>query len=106
MGKRIWTYETCKELYVRLIQHFGTHMTWEKNQWPDERRGEYDSFCADFSRIIGASEKGGAQMQVNWAITKQEKVDVDDTFYRNKAAAYEAGFIDKSYLPKTILCEY
>jgi len=47
-------------------------------------------------------------MQVQWAVTKQEKVGAEqiETHYRNKVAAIEAGFIDKSYMPKTTLLEY
>ena len=108
MAKRIWFYKDCLELYTRLVQHFGPHMEWETKNYPAGRKEEFEHFCADFARVIGASEKGGPGMQIQWAITKQETVQDGHipTHYRNKVAAFEAGFIDKSYLPLTVITEY
>jgi hypothetical protein len=90
------------------MQHFGPHMEWETKTYPNKRKDEYDAFCAYFARVMKVSEKAGPQSQIQWAITKQDTVREEyvETHYRNKVAALEAGFIDMSYFPSTIITEY
>ena len=109
MGKRIWTYDTCFEFYQRLITRFGIHRSWENIYWPKDRKHEFESFCTNFARVVGASEKAGPQLQLAWAITIQDKIhnmSFIETYYRNKVAALEAGFIDRSYLPSGVRLIY
>jgi hypothetical protein len=79
------------------------------HSYPKNRKEEFEKFCADFGRVYGASEKGGVMMQIRWATTRQDKVDGTswaETYFRSKLAAFEVGFIDKSYFPTTILQEF
>jgi hypothetical protein len=100
MGKRIWTYRIRFEFYCMLVERFGPHRKWDTMYWPKDRKHEFESFCVNFARVIGASEKGGPRTQLAWAITMQEKVDgFVEVYFSNKVAALEAGFIDRAYLP-------
>lgn len=106
MGKRIWTYDTCFDFYSRLAERFGLHRSWGTVHWPDGKRHEFESFCTNFARVIGASEKAGPQVQLAWAITNQRKVEglsFVEAYCRNKTAALEAGFIDRAYLPDFLI---
>ena len=109
MGKRIWTYGVCFEFYLRLMERFGPHIKWARKTHPAGKRYEFESFCINFAKVIGASEKAGPQMQLAWAVTNQEKIEgigFTEVYIRNKAAALEAGFIDKSYLPSGLRILY
>lgn len=109
MGKRIWELECNELLYERLVKMFGPCREWDTDNLPSkEKKEEYDKFCDSIAGSIGASSGEAVKQQIAWATTKQTTITESyvETWYRNKIAAFHNGFIDRDYLPKTIVCEF
>ena len=107
MKPAIWTTKTRTMLYERLVQLFGPYTSWKENGI--ESSDDYKQFCAAFATAIGASPKHGVECQVRWAVTRQASTDSQGyttNLWGNKIAAYEGGFIPRSYLPSETLVQY
>ena len=108
MAKRIWTFEKSLMLYKLVMLYFDAYETWATTSIPSKNSFDYDQFCKDMSDLFGAKSGEAVKNQIAWATTGQEKIDEPyvETWYRNKVAAKEAGFISNKNMPKQILCEY
>ena len=107
-----WTQDLRQVMYARLVMEFGSHETWGKASFPDERKERYREvlreLAAYFSILTGDEFAWTAvQRQVDWGRTRQEAIRDGHLrqFILNKAAAIEMGFLSPSSLPSTVLTE-
>ena len=105
----IWTNINRKFLYTKLVEKFGPYKEWELKHTPKKNNKDYEEFCEEIAKIIGAKSGGAVSNQIDWALSVQENTIKEShitTWLRNKHIAKEAGFIDNSLIPKAIICEY
>ena len=96
-------------MYRRIVENFGPHDTWDLRDYPnDESKESFDEFCKNAAGMIGAKSADAVKNQIAWATTTQDEVGEShmETWYRNKVAAKEAGFITNKDMPKRVVCEY
>jgi hypothetical protein len=103
----IWTGDIRRVLYRRLIQRFGPYERWAKsNSSGGEHDKDFDDFCADFARAIGAKSGDAVKMQIRFAMPESPSGSTWErhaqTAILNKAAALEAGFIKDMHLPNLL----
>ena len=106
---RIWSTAARTLLYTKLVEKFGPRKEWVCGGYPSKEKKEtYNSFCKNFANAIGAKSRRAVTQQIDWALTKQEQINYAHvhSFIENKQKAKDAGFIDNSYIPEVILCEY
>ncbi len=107
-SSHIWTGEILRSLYAELKARFGPLDGWEKTNSPGAGRdAEYDRFCNDIARQVGAASGDAVKLQVRFAMpetangSKWEDGHVR-TAILNEAAALEEGFIGNKHLPESL----
>jgi hypothetical protein len=101
----IWTKAAYELLYEQLVAKFGPHKSWA-TQSPEG----YKKFCKTFAELVGANSGDAVSHQIQYAIGGPAE-NSSHTWYqshfrnviRNKAAAFDAGFIDNSYFPRHVV---
>jgi hypothetical protein len=110
---KIWTMEIRLVLYRRLVEQFGAIDKWKETSSPGgDRNKEFDQFCEDFARVVGAKSGDAVKHQIRFAMP--ESVRGSGSIWKNgghapvailnKAAALEAGFIEGKHLPDLYAC--
>jgi hypothetical protein len=102
--RHIWTGDVRRVLYKQLVREFGALETWEKTNSPGKGRDkQFEKFCEQFAKVIGANSAKAVQHQIRFAMPETAKGSTwgrhAQTAILNKAAALEAGFIKDKHLP-------
>jgi hypothetical protein len=100
----IWTGDVRRTLYKQLVKRFGPYSTREKTSSPGRNLDtEYEEFCENFARTVGAKSGNAVAHQVRFAMPETTRGSTWErqaqTAILNKAAALEAGFIEDKHLP-------
>ena len=110
----IWTATAHELLYEQLVEQFGPHSTWEHKHNPGHgKEKEYRKFLEAFAIVVGANSEHAVRVQIGWAFpivangtTRATGPGSDGKTpkkpiwpMQNMVAAYDAGFIDDSYIP-------
>ncbi len=101
----IWTGEVRRVLYSQLVKKFGPLDDWTGSSSPGrDLDREFDQFCDDFARAIGAETGKAVKHQIRFAMPKSPKGSTWEEGHArsailNKAAALEASFIKNKHLP-------
>lgn len=105
MAKQVkWTRAARDRLFKRVVQKFGPFDTWETSNSPaSARQKEFDKFCADFAKTVGAKSGKAVKMQIRFGSPTTKRSEWKAGHVRNAilclAAALEAGFIGNKHLP-------
>jgi hypothetical protein len=100
----IWTQDVRRVLYARLVQIFGPLSSWEKKNSPGRQLDDgFSEFCDVFARAVGAKSGDAVKRQIRFAMPETERGSswgrqAQPAIF-NKAAAFEAGFIEGKHLP-------
>jgi len=108
MTEKIWTAPIVRQnLYTQLTKCFGNLDSWEGTSYPKARES-FKKFCDSFAITVGAKSGEAVAQQIRWAITTQTNVGREHmaTYFGNKMAAIEAGFISKKDFPTRVRCQY
>jgi hypothetical protein len=104
----IWTGDVRRVLYQRLVELFGPLSQWQRTNTPGGKQdAEFDQFCEDFARVVGANSAEAVRMQIRYAMPETDSGSIWEegrarTAILNKAAALEAGFIENRHLPNIL----
>lgn len=106
----IWTRAARDLLYEALVTRFGAHATWENGAWPSAaRRREFDEFCDEFAKLVGAKSGAAVKVQIGWGCGTTGEVGErhwdsshSRNFVLNMASAFEAGFVTHEDFPAVV----
>ena len=104
-----WTYKKRLKLYKALVNDFGPYKEWEILNTPTEKRkNEYDKFCNNIARTLGAESDIEIKVEIAYALSKNDIVYKKHAraWFENKCAAMTAKFINDSYMPIEMTCVY
>jgi hypothetical protein len=109
-NRHIWTFATRLTLFQQLVKRFGPYSEWERATLPGHGMNvDYDAFCADFARAVGARSADAVKHQIAFAMPIPEgSVHFQSpaqamTTMLCMAAAYEAAFITHANFPELLL---
>lgn len=110
-SKRVkWTMDMRIDLYNILTEKLGPFKQWpvKDKVFNNKKKDLYKELAISMSLKSNNGKpisEDAVEMQICWAVTNQEKIEGAhmETFFQNKAAALECGFIDKDSLPTILL---
>jgi hypothetical protein len=98
--KVIWTPIARALLYEELRKQFGAHKTWPHATLPSDKEA-YHRFLAVFAELVGANSAEAVAHQISFAIQRATlSGEGAQNSILNKAAAFNAHFIDNEELSK------
>jgi hypothetical protein len=105
MPERIWTFEARRLLYQRLVKKFGPYSKWNSGSSPGRNLDEdFQRFCEAFALVVGAESAEAVKIQIRFAMPESTAGSLlrdgqAQTAILNKAAAFDAEFIQNQHLP-------
>jgi len=114
MAKIKWTPDIRNILYTELVERFGPYNKWKKIKSPGtDKKAEYEEFKAKFAEMVtflsnDETTAEAVQLQIDWAITKQPKIEKSGHVYNyilNISSAINCGFLASRDLPEILLAE-
>ena len=104
-----WTYQKRLKLYKALVNDFGSYRNWTLFNSPSkEKEKEYEEFCINIAKTLGMNSNADIKTEIYWARGMRLLIDKTQmkTWFESKCAALVTGFIDDSYMPTKLNCEY
>lgn len=103
--ERIWTPVVRQLLFERLTKEFGPARKWETSSRPGGGRDQaFDRFCARFAKVVSANSAKAVKQQIRFGMPVAGEATwgqgQTQTAILCLAAAFEAGFIQDSDLPR------